>query len=358
MPPVSRTANSVGWLLLLLISAALVAALEFFHLPAALLLGPMIAAIILAAAGRAAPVPKQATFIAQGVIGCLMAKAIPLELLVEIGRAWPIFLSGVVSVIAVSVGFGWLLARMQVLPGSTAIWGSVPGAASAMTIMSESFGADMRLVAIMQYMRVLCVALAAALVSRMFIGETGTAQSVIWFPPIDWAPLGQTALLIAVSAVIANLANIPAGMMLVPMALGALLQDLGLMQIELPPWLLAASYAVVGWGIGGRFTRAILVYALKALPRVIAAILALIVICGGFATVLVHVAGVDPLTAYLATSPGGADTVAIISASSDVDVSFVMAMQLARFLFILVTGPALARLVVKWSGLDRPAGPA
>jgi uncharacterized membrane protein AbrB (regulator of aidB expression) len=43
--------------------------------------------------------------------------------------------------------------------------------------------------------------------------------------------------------------------------------------------------------------------------------------------------------------------VAIISASSDVDVPFVMAMQLARFLLILVAGPAMARLVVKWLGL-------
>jgi membrane AbrB-like protein len=131
------------------------------------------------------------------------------------------------------------------------------------------------------------------------------------------------------------------------------------MQVELPPWLLAVSYAIVGWGIGGRFNRPILIYAARALPRIILAILALISICGMFAFGLVHFAGVDPLTAYLATSPGGADTVAIISASSHVDVSFVMAMQVARFMFILVTGPALARLVVKWSGFDgRPAGPA
>lgn len=39
-----------------------------------------------------------------------------------------------------------------------------------------------------------------------------------------------------------------------------------------------------------------------------------------------------PLTAYLATSPGGADSVAIIAASAHVEISFVMAMQLARFL--------------------------
>jgi uncharacterized membrane protein AbrB (regulator of aidB expression) len=57
-----------------------------------------------------------------------------------------------------------------------------------------------------------------------------------------------------------------------------------------------------------------------------------------------------PLTAYLATSPGGADSVAIIAASTHVDVPFVMAMQMARFMLVLIVGPALARSVARWTG--------
>jgi uncharacterized protein len=122
------------------------------------------------------------------------------------------------------------------------------------------------------------------------------------------------------------------------------------MTIELPPLLLAASYAVVGWSIGVRFTRPILVHALRALPRVTASILALIAICGGFAWVLTWTAGIDPLTAYLATSPGGADSVAIIAASSNVDVPFVMALQTMRFLVVLFVGPSLSRFIARRTG--------
>ena len=43
------------------------------------------------------------------------------------------------------------MTRWQVLPGTTALWGTSPGAASVMTIMAESYGADVRLVALMQY---------------------------------------------------------------------------------------------------------------------------------------------------------------------------------------------------------------
>ncbi|HZZ23893.1 MAG TPA: AbrB family transcriptional regulator [Roseiarcus sp.] len=70
---------------------------------------------------------------------------------------------------------------------------------------------------------------------------------------------------------------------------------------------------MVGWSIGLRFTREIVLYAAKQLLRILASILALIAMCGGLALALHEAAGTDPLTAYLATSPGGADAVAIIA---------------------------------------------
>ena len=74
------------------------------------------------------------------------------------------------------------------------------------------------------------------------------------------------------------------------------------------------------------------------LPRMMACILTMIVLCGGVAWLMVLAIGVDPLTAYLATSPGGSDSVAIIAASSNVDVSFVMAMQTVRMIAVLFIG--------------------
>jgi uncharacterized membrane protein AbrB (regulator of aidB expression) len=50
-----------------------------------------------------------------------------------------------------------------------------------------------------------------------------------------------------------------------------------------------------------------------------------------------HVLGIDPLTAYLATSPGSMDSVAIIAAAAQ-HVAFVMALQSA--LVVLLVGPS------------------
>ena len=56
---------------------------------------------------------------------------------------------------------------------------------------------------------------------------------------------------------------------------------------------------------------------------------------------------IDGLTAYLATSPGGLDSVAIIATSTPVDVPFVMALQTVRLLLLLILGPWIASQVAK-----------
>jgi len=73
-------------------------------------------------------------------------------------------------------------------------------------------------------------------------------------------------------------------------------------------------------------------------------VLILIAFCGGLAVVVSKITGVDALTAYLATSPGGMDSVAMIAAASDgVDINFIMSLQTMRFLIVLLLGPPVAR---------------
>lgn len=341
------------WAVLIALSLVVLVPLELMHLPAALLLGPMVAAIAMGVGEARIKVPAAAFTAAQAVIGCLMARALPGSIFVELVRDWPIYVLGVGSVIGVAFGLGILLTRLKVLPGTTAIWGSAPGASTAMILMADAFGADTRLVAFMLYLRVVLVAFAASIVSRFFVSGEMVQAATPWFPPVATIPFAETMALIVVSLVVARLFKVPAGAILVPMFLGTALQDFGVMQIELPPALLAVSYTLVGWTIGLRFTRDILMHAARALPAVLGSMLALLGICALFAVGLVIFAGVDPLSAYLATSPGGADSVAIIAASTKVDVPFVMAMQAGRFIVVLLIGPPLARFIATRSWMPK-----
>jgi uncharacterized protein len=343
-----------NWTILVVLSAGFSALLLWLQAPAALMLGPLTAGIVLSSTGGRVKMPARPFLVAQGLVGCLIANMVPITIVGDVLRHWLLFGFGVLSVVVVSCFLGWLMTRWQLLPGTTALWGTSPGAASVMTIMAESYGADVRLVALMQYTRVVGVAAIAAVLVRVFgISSPQAHHAVVWFPPIDWLGFAETMALAAAGPVIAKYLRIPAGGFLVPLVIGAVLNHFGLIAIVLPPWLLAGCYALVGWNVGLRFTRPLLLHAARALPQVIGTTVALVAICGAIAVFMVFVAGVDPLTAYLATSPGGSDSIAIIAASTNVDVSFVMAMQTVRMLAVLFLAPALTRFVASHRSVVR-----
>ena len=347
-------APATQWASLIGLSVAIAAFLVWLHAPAALLLGPVVAAIVVASNGGKVVLPVGPSVVAQGIVGCMIAKMVPLSIVGDILGHWPLFAFGVVSVIVMSSLLGWLMMRLQVLPGTTALWGCSPGAASVMTIMGEAYGADIRLVAFMQYSRVLLVAAIAAAVAKLFgVSAVHQAGAIVWFPEIAWLPLVETLGLAVAGPVVARYLRSPAGAFLVPLLGGIVLTHLGWVEIELPAWLLAASYALVGWNTGLRFSRPLLIHAARALPRILAGTLTLIVLCGGVAAFMVVVAGIDPMTAYLATSPGGSDSIAIIAAASNVDVSFVMAMQTVRMIVVMFVAPVLTKFIATRAGGGR-----
>ncbi len=340
--------SALQWGALLAASLVCISAFELMRLPAALLLGAIAAAILVSWFEGRVWIPPWAFIVAQGFVGCLVARSITPDILLTIFQKWPMFLTLIGAVIFFAAGLGFALARWKVLPGTTAVWGSSPGAATAMVLMADAFGGDMRLVAVMQYLRVACVGLVASIVARAR-SASGGAAPIDWFPPLAAGPFLGTLALAVGGAVIGVKAKIPAGALLLPLFVGAPISASHILAITLPPWLLAICYALVGWSIGLRFTREIVLYAAKQLPRILASIFTLIAMCGGLAFALHEAAGTDALTAYLATSPGGADAVAIIAASSPVDIPFVMAMQIGRLLMVILIGPSLARMIARWT---------
>jgi uncharacterized protein len=353
-PPVlpgffARRTPLAQWGALIGLSVVLGGALEFTGLPAAFLLGPMLAGVLVGTNGGRIRAPRLPALAAQTMVGCLMGHALTADIVHSFARDWPLFMGVVLVIILVSTSLGWMMSRLRVLPGTTAIWGVSPGAASAMMIMSGEYGADARLVAVMQYLRVMCVAGLASVVAWLWVGPVGAGAHGLswWFPALPLKDFAATLALAAVAGGLGIALRFPAGALFFPLFASALAGGMGLITIVQPPWLLALSYAVLGWSVGLAFTRDIIMHAWRALPQIMLSILILIGACGGLAYVLVRYAGIDPLTAYLATSPGGMDTIAIIGAASKVDLSFIMALQTVRFIIVLIAGPPLARFIAK-----------
>ena len=347
--PLASMPKAAQWLFLLAGSVLLAGVLELAQLPAALLIGPMLAAIAAGSYGANIRVWRPAFGMSQALVGVLIAASLSPDIFSSFVAGWPLFLSAVLATVAASSFLGYLISRWKILPGTTAVWGSSPGAATAMVLMADAFGADARLVAFMQYLRVIFVTVAAALIARLWVDTSGvTVPATVWFPTIETKAFAATIVVALAGGGLGRLLRLPSPYFLGALILGAGLHLGGLTDFQVPEWLRAISYALIGWTIGLNFNRAILRHATRALPQIVLSILVLMAFCGGLAFLLSAEMGVDPLTAYLATSPGGMDSVAIIAAASDnVDLSFVMALQTARFLFVLVLGPPIARLIAR-----------
>lgn len=317
--------------------------LDFAGLPAAWLIAPMVVAIAIAVCSEPMTIPSHLSVAAQALIGCLIAHAVTPDILTTLFADWPLFLATTTATILASGLLGYLLARWQVVPGTVAIWGSSPGGATAMVIMAQAWGADARLVAVMVYLRVVMVAALASIVAVVFTGHVPRAPAITaWTVALDPRPLALTLGIAAAGALLGNVLRMPAGALICTMAIGALLNLTDIARVDPPRLLLIPAYVVVGWRIGLGFTRETLAASSRALPRLALASAVLLAFGGLMAALLVHFSDVDPLTAYLATSPGGMDAVAVIASTSAADAPFVMALQVVRFLMVMAIGPALA----------------
>src|SRR3984957_19968662 len=160
---------------------------------------------------------------AQGVLGGMIASRFTPSIVGSMAHAWKLYLLVTLGVLGASSALGWALARRPVLPGTTAVWGSSPGAATSMVVMAEEFGADARLVAFMQYLRVVLVAIVAAAVAHFVAPQAGAAAGPSFFGHIHAIRFAETLAFILAGVALARLLAVPAGALLVPFAVGAVL---------------------------------------------------------------------------------------------------------------------------------------
>ena len=352
MRQVGNLVSRVGWPRLIGPWVAIVVAGYLGGLagvPVAWLVGPMIAAVVLSLAG-APPEPSTANLfpVVQAIIGATLSASFTVDSLTPLAEHWlPISIS-VWLVLAISIASGVVLTRVASLDVATASLGTVPGGASGMVAMSEELGGDPRLVAFMQYARLVVVIVSIAVLAEA-IGHEGepVAQALA---SADGPPMiVRYGLAVAVAAVGGWLGvrfNLPAGALVGAMIAGLVPGLLGIGPLAWPPFVLAGAYLLLGARVGSRFDRAIMRRLWTLLPFVLGFIVALSLICAGIGWALARVTGLDLLTALLATSPGGIDAATIAALDTGANVTMVASIQMARLLLMVLVGPFIVRRLV------------
>ncbi|SFA89893.1 AbrB family transcriptional regulator [Azotobacter beijerinckii] len=346
--PLRTWPAALQWLALLTAAGAGGWLLGRCGLPAAWFLGPMLVAVAFGVGGTTVRMPRPAFKLGQGCVGILVAQSMTLSVLLTLAQSWHVMLLATALTLALSLLVSLGLVWFGDIPGSTAAWGMAPGAASAMVSMAEEDGADGRVVATMQYVRVVCVVLVGALVGHL-TGTPGVGAESLGLPPLAGtaAPvdLGPSLALIPFG-VLAG-ARLPAGALLLPLLAGGALQVGGVLHLGLPDWLPPLAYGAIGCYIGLRFDMATLSHVWRRLPAMIVGAVVLIVLCALSAWLIALLLGKDFLSVYLATTPGGLDAMAIIAVDTRSDAGLVLAMQTLRLFGVIFTGAFFARQIMR-----------
>jgi membrane AbrB-like protein len=343
LPGTLRRWPALGAATAVLAVAASAAGVPSAALFAALLTG---LAWALASGGDMAP-PRRTVLPAQAVIGAALGSYFELEPLTALGGRWIPVAGVVVGTLGVSLLAGLLVASVTGLDRPTALLGLVAGGAAGIVALSDELGADARLVAVMQYARVLVVVLLAPLLLAFAFGESGDAASGAPGAGVA-ADLAYTVVAAGVGVIAARRLKVPAAGLLGPLAVGAALTAAGVFDRAGVPGLVEElAFAVIGVQVGLRFTRDTIRRAGRLLPAVLAAVLAMIAACAALAVPLAALADVRFADAYLATTPGGIYAVLATAVGSGADTTFVTAVQVLRVLIMVLAAPPLVRVLAR-----------
>ena len=338
------------WIALASATAVAAVALDRIGLPSASLFAALLVGLAAALLLRRTPQVSTSVFrVAQAATGVSLGVYVQSSSLSAVADAWlPVTIVSA-GTLALSLLCGWVLVRAVGLEPPTAALGMVAGGASGIVGMARELGADDRLVAVMQYLRVFVVVLLTPiLVALAFAHPHGASGAVPPDAPViggvrDWALTGAALGSGALAAVVTR---IPAGSMLGPMIAAAVLA-VTVGDFQVPAIIREPAFAAIGLQVGLRFTPDLLHQAGRLLLPTLLCIAGLLVACFGLALILDVTTDASLLDAYLATTPGGLYAVLAAAFGTGADTTFVIAVQSLRLFVMVLLAPVVVRRLLR-----------
>lgn len=342
----ARTRDLVPWACAVAAGALAWWLLWLGNVPSPTLFAGLVAGVIVALWSADPPqIGRRVTRASQAVIGTTIGATITLPALQRLASGWAPAVLVTAATLSLSIAGGLALAHAGRISRLTGVLAMIAGGASTLTAITRELGGDERIVAVVQYLRVLLILVTLpAIALLIFHAGSGTPPAA---PATRlWSDLLFTAVSAGLGALIGWLIPVSTFFLLGPMVVAAALAISGVLgPVQVPEPIVAACFVALGLQVGLRFTRESLRTIARLLPAAVGMILLVVVGSGLLGWALAAITGIDALTAYLATTPGGLPAVLAIAADSPADATYVFAVQMARLLLVLITAPLLSRLL-------------
>ncbi len=267
-----------------------------------------------------------------GIIGVAIGARVSPGLLQTGGGVLLSFAAVSVFVVLAQLMSAAIFRRLGGLDPATAWFSASPGGLLEAVAMGEAAGADMRMLTLLQFLRIILV----------------VSILPIWFSIREGAPVGSAAglalgqgevtpggvVLVAALAVAGALLalrmRLPAGQLTGPLILAAAVSWFALAELAIPGWLMAAAQVVVGVSLGARFHGVGGRLLARAAGLGLLSVGAMLALGAGLAE-LVHLASGLPLDMLvIAYAPGGMTEMGLVAISLAAEPALVAAHHLYR----------------------------
>jgi membrane AbrB-like protein len=338
---------SIKFITVLIISVPSAVIIDYFNIPLAWFLGPMIVTSIAALSGLKILMPKIVLSLILIILGLHIGNYIDQNLFNQmINWIWTSFIMLIYIIICILVVAKYLQ-KFSGYRQKASIFSAAPGALGPLMILAENEKTDLSQVATSHLIRLIII---ITVIPFIIVNNTNTDVLVI--DNFDYMSQNHLNLILLIIAsfffiFIFDKIKVPAALLSGTLFASGLLQITDIASYRLPDETVNFCLLILGSSVGCKFAeKTVKEIANNSLHSIVATTILVVL---GLLAAYVSTFFVDTniLTLILSFSPGGIYEVAVIAIAFDLDPDFVAFHHIIRLLFILFTVPIILRIFDK-----------
>ena len=338
---------SIKFITVLIISTPSAIVADYFNIPLAWFLGPMIVTSIAALSGLKIIMPKIVLSFILIILGLHIGNYIDQNLFNQmINWIWTSLIMLIYIIICILVVSKYLQ-KFSGYDKKASIFSAAPGALGPLMILAESEKTDLSQVATSHLIRLIII---ITVIPFIIVNNTNTDTLLI--EKFDYMSQNHINLILLVSVslffiFIFDKIKVPAALLSGTLFASGLLQITDIASYKLPDETVNFCLLILGSSVGCKFAeKTVKEIANNSLHSIVATTILVVL---GLLAAYVSTFFVDTniLTLMLSFSPGGIYEVAVIAIAFDLDPDFVAFHHIIRLLFILFTVPIILRIFDK-----------
>ena len=299
--------------------------------------------------------PARFRFVFTAIVGALIGGRIDPDMLARVSDLWKSLATVSLFVVLAHVWNYQLFRRLAGYDRQTAFFAGTPGGLIESMEMGAAHGADVRLLTLQHYWRIILVIVLVPAGLSLLHGEVlGSAGGMRLSADArgDLSGLPVLALVAAAGLLGGRALGLPAAPLVGPLALAAAGSALGVFDLHSPAWVVALAQVVIGVSIGARFIGVTARMVRRSIGYALISVVGMMSLGGLLAVITAPLVGEGVEVMFISMAPGGAIEMGLVALSLSVNPAFVAFHHLYRIAFAVLD----LTLASRWMGLAGAAG--